>query len=297
MSGNRVTRNQHYVQRKYLSEWTDDLTTTGFAIVEIDGKTPKPIRITNVLFEKDFYKLPILSFDEIEACKAILSALPFVSEKTTDDYIYNLRVTKKVGEARNQKDLKDFEKVLIQVGEGFQTIAEGMMDDALRNKILSRDSSFLNLQEERYSFLAYVFMQYLRTPRVKSIISKNIDDYVKKENMTGVSGENIWAVIHGAIASDAAHSFFQKRDLTVQFLVSKKKDLITCDCPVVRLEPARDGFDRFYYPFSPGLAIIISTNREETGVQLLNDLEVSYYNELIRKNAERIIVYKNRKQQ
>lgn len=286
-----VTRDQHFVQRKYLSEWTDTLTSDGSANFEINGKDVGPINLKRIMFEKDFYELRVLNEDEIGICYAIINKIPLISKKQADSFINNLVVTKALSEINDETTQKDLKLTLIQLGEDFQKCAEKMMDDELRQKILSCDGSFLYNGDCRYRFMAYLFMQYLRTPKIKNIFASNINSYAHDKNISNIDGDKIWAAIHGAIASGAAN-YMANQKVNVKFLIAMNENLITCDCPVVRLDLAKDKTDRFYYPFSPRIAMIVGTNDEDCGVESLNEKEVNYFNSLIRNNAKRIVVKK-----
>ena len=136
-------------------------------------------------------------------------------------------------------------------------------------------------------------MQYFRSPKIKNTFSENIYKYTKEKNIKTINGEKIWAAIHGAIASGAANYMVYKK-IHIRFLISQNERFITCDCPVVRLELAKDNTDRFYYPFSPRTALIIGTNDEDFGKEELNDDEAEAFNKLIRDNSERIVVLNNK---
>lgn len=284
----QITHKQHYVQRKYLSLWTNDLTTEGFVLCEINESKPFPIRITNILYGNDFYRIPLLSYNEISFCKAVFSKLPTVDKATINKYITQLTLCRQAIDSPNisSENKKALKKELIQLGEDFQKVAEDMMSDSIRKKVLQCDSSFLEelddegKKTERYCFLAYVYMQYLRSPSFKKGISNNINAFTKKDSE--VDGDKVWAVIHNVLATAMTnHMFFT--DVKVRFLVSEQERFITCDCPVVRLDVAEDKTDRFYYPFSPRVAMIIGTNADDTGVTIVGEEEINYYNGLIRK--------------
>ena len=287
----QITHKQHYVQRKYLSLWADDLTTDGFVMCEINHKEPKPIKITNIMFEHDFYKIPILTYNEIEVCSSIISRFPTISKESADEYIRNLYISRAIHDSDNvPNSIKiELDKTLIQLGEEFQRCAENMMDDSLREKILSCNPAFLNNYEEKYSFLAYLFMQYLRSPSSKRIIAGNLNNYSGLE--TPINGDNIWAVLQNVIASGATNYMFRLK-VRVKFLLSKDNAFKTCDNPVVRLALAKDKTDRFYYPFSPSVALIVGTNDDDSGVSNLSREQVDAFNKLIENNATRIVVSK-----
>lgn len=291
MDKKQITRDQHYVQRKYIAPWTDDLTTGGFANVEIDKKPVKPINIKHVLFEKDYYEIPVLNNNEIGICYACLSRIPLLHKETVENYIRNLIVTKNLNDICTNEQREDLKRVLIQLGEDFQKCAENMMDDGLRNKILNCDSSFLEDETIKHRFLTYLFMQYFRTPAVRQGIANNINNYIKNKGLTDVDGDNIWAVIHGAISSGAANYMTTKR-VNIKFLKTNSYLLLTSDCPVVRLDLARDNTDRFYYPFSPSVAMIIGTNDDDSGIVELCEDEINLFNNLMRNNSKRFVISK-----
>lgn len=288
-----ITRDQHFVQRKYLSLWTDDLTTEGMANFEVDGGKQKNINIKVILFQKDFYEIPVLNNAEITTCEQIMHAIPCLTDENVFSYIKNLKITKTIYDNGDEILKHDLKQTLIQLGEDFQKCAENMMSENIRGKILNCDSSFLNDFTERSSFLNYLFMQYMRSPKILKQIAKNTSDVFGSQDNADIDGRKIWSVIHNVIASSAAN-YMATQNIRIKFLISKDEDLITCDCPVVRLPLAQDSTDRFYYPFSPKIGMIIGNN-EEDSIHILDNAEIEFYNNLIRNNAERIVVFKYRK--
>ena len=291
MGTKQITRDQHYVQRKYLAPWTDDLTTEGFVNAEIDNNSAKPINIKRILFEKDYYEIPVLNNDEIGICYACLSRIPLLNKKTVMSYIRNLIITKDLNNACTSEQRKDLKRVLIQLGEDFQKCAENMMDDELRSKIFKCDSSFLEDEIIKHRFLTYLFMQYFRTPAARKGIANNINDYIKSEGLIDVDGDKIWAAIHGAISSGAAN-FMVTKKVNIKFLKTDSELLLTSDCPVVRLDLAKDNTDRFYYPFSPTVGMIIGTNDDDSGITKLSKVEINQFNGLMRNNSKRFVISK-----
>lgn len=288
-----VTRKQHYVQRKYLSLWTDDLTTEGTANFEIDGKEQQNINIKVILFQKNFYEIPILNNREIATCEQIMCSIPSLIPNNVFSYVKNLKITKALYDAGDKELRTNLKLMLIQLGEDFQKCAENMMSESIREKILNCDDSFLNDQTDRQSFFNYLFMQYMRTPKILRQINKNTEEIFGNKTNATVSGKKIWSAIHNALASAAAN-YMTNQNIRIKFLISKKEELITCDCPVVRLSLAKDSTDRFYYPFSPKIGMVIGNN-EENSTKILDANEVLFYNDLIRNNAERIVVFKYKK--
>ena len=134
-------------------------------------------------------------------------------------------------------------------------------------------------------------MQYLRSPRIKKILKQNTAEFAKRHSLIDLNGEKIWSVLNGPIAGNAA-IYLTSKNIKIKFLVSKNEKFITCDCPVVNLGLSRDKTDKFYYPFSPQIALIISTDSEDSGIIEINDEEAEIFNNLIKDNTERIIVLK-----
>lgn len=291
MSVKQVTRDQHYVQRKYLSLWTDDLTTKGFVNAQIDGRPFKPINIKHILFEKDFYGIPILNDYEIQMLYICFKNLPTFGKNDAQEYIKTLINVKELNEILNNEQRKKLRLDLIQYGEDIQSAIENMMDEKLRNMILNCDDSFLDDELTKQKFLTFLFMQYFRTPKVREKIVGNIDNYLHNSIFKNINGNKYWAVMNSVYSISAANHMMTK-NVKIKFLKTREDLFLTSDCPVVRLELAKDKTDRFYYPFSPEVAMIIGTNDSDCGIIEINKDEVEGFNYLMRKNSCRIVISK-----
>lgn len=214
-----------------------------------------------------------------------------LNKNTVNSYINNLEKIKNLGHNCSSEAAKNLKHKLIQVGEDFQKCAENAIDDRLRNQIYHYDSSFLKDEKTKTRFLTYLFMQYFRTPMLRKSFTNNINNYIKSNNLTNCDGNKIWAATHGAISCGAANSMATKR-INIKFLKTKDEVLVTSDCPVVRLKLAKDSTDRFYYPFSPTVAIIIGTNNDDSGIVELSKEAVIRFNNLTRNSSRRIIISK-----
>ncbi|NPE55987.1 DUF4238 domain-containing protein [Dickeya dadantii] len=185
----KATERQHYVYRKYLSTWTDTLTTTGklwcFRKESCSMFNPN---LMGVGQQRHFYELSQLT--ELEKMmvvllshskvKAVQDTNPlFLLKKISDlERFEKMHQLLKTGNSLspdvaqfsshfNEYDPKIYIEMRRQIGENIQGQFEiaGLLG---LEQLVIGDGSFFSDEESRTEFLSYVAMQYIRTDVMKT---------------------------------------------------------------------------------------------------------------------------------
>lgn len=147
-------------------------------------------------------------------------------------------------------------------------------------KLLEKDSSFFENDEDRGKFLVYLVAQYLRTKSMRERLLNN------SGSTKSISVENcIGALSHIATTTIAFNMFASPDFRTITFLENDTDlEFITSDQPVINIQaydiPTDEAPEKleFYYPISPSLAILLSQDVKDSSIKLSEE-DVNNYNQ------------------
>lgn len=192
MKKEKITKRQHYIQRAYLCEWTDNKTNEGFLFAHRKSENKTfPTSLMGVGQEAYFYEMKRLSEVELVYCilcgksniDIIMKNKPYFYLEMNqaiwrlEDKIINISKQKKIDLIK--KEINNIQK---QLGEEIQSKHEGRNIIYIKN-IINGDYSFYKDDDKRVEFLFYLAMQYVRTKNIReSLITnfKKIDEFIDK---------------------------------------------------------------------------------------------------------------------
>lgn len=300
-----ITTKQHYVWRRYLGAWkvnADDKDIwTGF----LQTKEVKKIALMGVAQSSNFYKLEVLTDEEIDFLKQYSSKLsPEVKMNVADIIIasYMLFATIKRAEAmeRIQMDSNLEHELKKTELASFEKIQSGIesMGDKLLNCHSIKDVEAI-AEEGKYEILYYLMVQYLRTRAMKD---RFVNSLSERKNLQDI-GQKCWPFFNLVTAMQVVEGMVKKNDSRFIFIYNKSEvDFITGDQPVINaLGDIKDenGEVRdleLYYPLSPKTAIVIAFGHgSKFSEQEVNADYVLSRNAMIKKESEIHIFANNEK--
>lgn len=245
----------------------------------------------NIAQRRDFYKLTELTEQDIFLIKkiAIEPSNNPILKRLNNDWIEALQAVfriknsyNKLGDSAKNAD-HIFEEFIITLEEDLHSRIEG---DAISliNKILDRDLSIFNSEEEYMALCFFMATQYTRTNKIQETIIKNCSEIIP-----GFAKRSIGA-FRIIFATNIAYSLFSERKTLSPCLIINNTDtrFIAGDQPIVNthafntqeLEPVSEV--EFYYPFSPNIAVIISKNEEyKKGIIEIEKHDAEKFNNII----------------
>lgn len=276
-----LTKKQHYVWRNYLKEWTLENKSCGSVYAKLPSNKIEKTNLENICSKKYFYTLPILNEFEYKCLKEFISVFQDDIKNEFDKYIDVLYL---FGQRNSKLFSGDFSfKLRAALGEAFQKVYESDLSDNIKESIFNLDGDFINKPIERYKFTSFLISQFFRTDILRKKMGFNIENVRNKfSEYSSINSDNIWkALMPIIVASCAKTALKQKR--YVLFLTNKTKiGFVTTDQPIISIgQHVVDGVDIFYYPISPKLALIFSSNHLLKGIVDLKESEVIDYNRRI----------------
>lgn len=294
-------RQQHYVWRYYLTSWTDGL---GQLVCLRNGKlflaNPK-----NIAKERDFYRLRKLSQKEILIIvKGFIKGMGTELSQIKDllwlnDCISPFRQKEELerkGEWDNEKE-KAFDVEINNFAEDFHSDKE---DKALPylNHLKNSNIDFLNSEEDKFQFMFFICLQYMRTNMLKNNIQKSAKTGQNQKPIDPTLIDNIWSVLYVIFARRCAEGICSRK--SYRFLILKNNNtipFITGDQPVINTRTDYSVYTEaeeleLYYPLTPSLALLITTSRDGNKDQSILEVqedEVKVYNDLIFKASHELI--------
>lgn len=183
---------------------------------------------------------------------------------------------------------KLFDELAINIEEDLHSAIES---GAIKHidKILGQDTSLFSNEDEYMSFSHFICVQYLRTNKIKENVAKNTESFYP--GMT----ERTFGVFRHIYATNMAWSTFARREEFKPSLLINNSEInfIAGDQPIINTYAASVSYSEpvteveFYYPFSPKIAVIISSKEQyRNGFIFEQDAEqVHVFNTAIAKSA------------
>lgn len=318
---NQITKRQHYVNRKYLSNWKNEKEQV-MVVFPNGSKFANP---TNVFLEKYVYELVpitekektfILSFFGSEDRRKlasynfhslidVASAYKYLADSNNyphpllqlfDTIIFVCHYTKVVSEIVKDRGIKipldyytDKTKNLFKSSiEELEGVFEGY-----GYPVIDKVSNEKTIQiEEWKQFVEFLTIQYFRTNIMKnSCVSNNPE----------INIQRIWPILHLVIGVNFSSSLLC-REINIEVLVNKTPTkFITSDQPVINLL-MKDGEEtkelKLYYPISPYFAIILEPNSinkvdslsiKTAYKEISKETDIELYNSKIKASSTTIV--------
>ncbi len=284
-------RRQHYVWRHYLRSWSNNDQIW----CHHDGKTFLS-NLMGVAQKRDFYKISELTESDILIINK--TAIEFTNNKMLkeanagwiDAFQMLFTVKKQLSASKiNHPGLDElFDELAINIEEDLHSAIEV---GAIKHieKILKQDTSLFRNDEEYMNFSHFICVQYLRTNRIKENAIKNTE-----ELFPGMT-ERTFGVFRHIYATNMAWSTFAQREEFKPALLINNTEInfIAGDQPIINTYAASVDWSapvtevEFYYPFSPKIALIISSKDQYKSGDTFeqNSDQVHMFNTAIAKSA------------
>lgn len=246
----------------------------------------------NIAHENYFYQLQDISEKEKQYIHKLSidgspeglkpAHLEFLNNMTMPFYFQRLAKKDKVYSGK----LKDeIEKNIINLEENYQAEIENIGNKYLTS-ILSRDITFFQDEEGRMTFAYYLSTQYMRTKKIR----KDIEQAIGNNELVDI--KKIWPIMAHIFATNLGHNISESKELKLVLLDAScsHNKFITGDQPVINtyafgkslLEESKNL--ELYYPVSPELAILITSQKTYINAQeMIDDEKVHLYNSMIKE--------------
>jgi hypothetical protein len=250
-------RRQHHVWQHYLKSWATDNQ-----IWCLREGSVFQTNTTKVAVERDFYKIPELTSEDIALIKwlVINPAQHPRTQANHENFLALLTAPSRLAEqfrkfAKNPKELDDLldiirTNVLEDYHAGIEDSFSPLLDEILRN-----DLSFYADEQRCITFTHFLCTQHMRTKNIKE----------KSIERVGVNGgpdmSRIWDIMSHMFAVNIGTCLYLERSKRTLSLIQNRTDVpfVTGDQPIINLHG--DGATppealSFYYPVSPRLALL-----------------------------------------
>ncbi|MGG5243082.1 DUF4238 domain-containing protein [Pseudomonas lurida] len=293
-------RRQHYVWRHYLRPWSNKDQIW----CHRDGKTFLS-NLMGVAQKRDFYKVSELTEEDIIFINK--TAIEFTKNEMlresnkgwidTFQMLFTIRNQLSASGIEHPGADAIFDELAINMEEDLHSAIEA---GAIKHieKILELDTSLFSSEEEYMSFSHFICVQYLRTNRIKENAINNTEGLYP-----GVL-ERTFGVLRHIYATNMAWSTFARREefRPVLLVNNTETNFIAGDQPIINTYAANVGWSvqveevEFYYPFSPKVAVIISSKEQYGNGYIFeqNAEQVHMFNTAIARSAHSQIYAQSR---
>ena len=302
-----ITRDQHFVQQKYLSKWIAGKQLCAFDLCK---KSIFPCSPNTILFKKDFYELFPLSDDECRIMHALYKNHPPIIRKrieeilslTTNEYYVesdNESIKKAVEEVFRNHYNEISKLVFIQGGEEITHSIEAGISKETWEKLYHCDESVLDDGQRRVDFYYYLIGQMWRVPKRKELLSTFLNK-IDKESQAKLSADRLFpyfVTIQPMIESIILAEKNQHHICYLNIANDNEIEFITSDNPVINICNELDNAGaptsyELFWPLCPKLAMLVVTDPAVRS-KLVEKEDVLHYNSLIKENAERFLIATN----
>lgn len=274
---------QHYVWKYYLNPWTqnDRIFCLRNNVIFVTNSI-------NVAVERDFYKLKEISASDIIIIQRFILSNPSQTlQKLHSAWVILLEYVYKI---KTNKNLEPTEEYDVEVDQMINNFIEDLHSDIESNaiqyldSILNSDINFFKNEADRYNFIHFLCVQYLRTNKIKASV-------ISRGSQIIPNVPKIWDILCHILSTNMAYSLFhEKRSYNLILAINETAiPFLTCDQPVSNTyantksisEVQSESDVELYYPVSPFLAVLLSKKEEykTTDKLFLSEDQVYLYNE------------------
>lgn len=293
-----ITKKQHYVWRKYLNAWKvnpdDKDIWTGF----IQSKEVKKVALMSVAQSSYFYKLEVLTDEELEFLESYCKSLPSHVRQFANDildaytlFTYQKRASVKI--KTNQSNEHNLKVIEMNKFEAFHSWIETTGYDLLKCSSISDIKEIA--RNDIYEMLFFLMVQFTRT---KSIKERVVNSMKSRANVQSVA-RKCWPFFNFVTALQSVEAL---RRINYRFVFVNNKSsvpFITGDQPIFNaLGDIEDENEEvkdleLYYPMSPQTALVIAcTSGDKFSEMDVDEKYVRERNKMI-KNESLIHIFAN----
>ncbi|PHD06619.1 hypothetical protein COF45_25135 [Bacillus wiedmannii] len=286
-------RGQHYVWRYYLTSWTD-VSEKLFCLRNDNLFPANPKKIAKA---RDFYRLRQLSRDEIAIIEQAFinghgtEEIQRMNRQWLNHWVHPFSV-KEYFERKGEWDDEKEAKFDVHINNFVEDFHSRIEDSALPylDSLKNSNIDFLNSEDDKFNFIFFLCLQYVRTNMMKNNIQKSFESGPLPISPTVI--DNIWSVIYVILATNFAIALSLNNSF--RFLILKNNStipFITGDQPVINTHADYSVYKEpkkleLYYPLTPSLALLITDSNNYNKTQSIFEVqedEVKLYNDLIFK--------------
>ena len=251
-------QNQHYVWKNYLKPWCIKRNRIHFSR---NNEEVKVANLDRVMAEKNFYELNPLSDDDKDFLKQYVEDTKSPELKSHHRQLVEIFSLVSDFSDLLQIDNKNPISLTVEVQELLHREVEGMAIPIL-DELRQKQKDFLTCTTSKFKFFYYFAHQYFRTKKLRDGLLRSTARSHRTYNLSNITNIFIFMT-----ATDLAHNLcFGEDEFDILFIESKgDSTFVTGDQPVINLLGNRQWGDStetlFYYPLSPHLSCLITTNQ------------------------------------
>ncbi len=257
-------RRHHHVWQYYLKSWaTNDQI---FCLRE--GRIFQTNTL-NIAQDRDFYKIPKLTDDDIAWARRLVTSKSNPLAKTLhEDFLAKILAPMNFLERMKSYLTKDKELdgeidlYRTNVLEDFHANIEAHFIPLL-NRIRTHDINFYESENDCITFLHFICVQIMRT---KAVRERSLE--LNRKNASAVDISRIWNLLTYMLAVNVAGGLYLERKRRKLVLIKNNTEVnfVTSDQPATNLFGSGTKPPEtlsIYYPISPNLALILSEEEKE----------------------------------
>jgi hypothetical protein len=257
-----LTANQHYVWQHYLRAWG---TPKKIWCMRLGDAEPFHTSPRNVGSERYFYQFQELTSEDLTYLEQVISKssdlqLQDINRGWITHFQRSFAIRKGLADRAIEPTLRqqletELRAIEMTLGERYHGATEARAIPLL-NALREGDASFYDDVDACANFIQFLTLQYFRTAKMRNAMVA-IDHPLPHEMA------RTWPIEAFIYATNVGASLFrQRRECRIVFLRNRATiPLITGDQPVINLTGAEDEELNFYYPLTPGLAMIYTSDR------------------------------------
>lgn len=290
----KPTYRQHYVWRRYLRAWSSHKPDQIVTYLKSQKRIACP-NLMGVAQKNSFYKMEILSLDELADIKSLIDQMPPSLQDYGNHLLSGYVLFASLSRNGGALPKEELHRIELEAFEQQHTIIETYGNALLDCKSSSDLEKFVSEHPEQFSNIyLYLCAQYLRTNKHRMALQSEAE--ASPRNFTLNTSTRAWPIVSllysvwlsaSMVTSDRYQFVFLHNNTDVHFLVG--------DQPIINLDYCNRYKENFslvlYYPLSPILALLVQEN--ETGIRYIDryidECDVHLYNRHIYDQAEEFI--------
>lgn len=250
-------QNQHYVWKYYLKPWCN---RRGLIHFSRKGEEVKVANPNKIMVERNFYELHPFSDDDKEFLKQYV-------EDTKSPLLrsHHHRLVEMFSFVSDNSELfqsNDMNRIglLVEIEELLHREIERKAMPIL-DELREKRKEFLNCNDSAFTFFHFLAHQSLRTKKTRDYLRR---PFVRSQRPYDISNTANISIF--MMATTLAHNlYFDENGFDIIFIEGKdRSSFVTGDQPVINLLGNRQWGEStetlFYYPLSPRLSCLITTN-------------------------------------